>query len=58
MNIYLKGRFEPIVSAIIIYIIIAIINRNGFLDKRNINDFVGAVLIVGGIVALISIVVI
>ena len=53
-----KEMVEPVVSAIIIYIIVAIINRNGFLDKQNINDFVGAILIVGGIVALISIVVI
>lgn len=53
-----KETVEPIVSIIIIYIIMAIINRNGFLDKQNINDFVGAVLIVGGIAAFISIVVI
>ena len=53
-----KETVEPIVSIIVIYVIMAIINRNGFLDKQNINDFVGAVLIVGGISALISMVVI
>ena len=53
-----KETVEPIVSIIIIYIIMAIINRNGFLDKQNINDFVGAVLIVGGISAFISMMVI
>ena len=53
-----KETVEPIVSIIVIYVIMAIINRNGFLDKQNINDFVGAVLIVGGIAAFISIVVI
>ena len=52
-----KEMVGPIVSALIIYIIMAIINRNGFLDKQNINDFVGAVLIVGGISAFIFIIV-
>jgi len=54
----LKEMVGPIVSAISIYIIMAIINRNGFFDKQNINSFVSAVLIVGGISAFIFIIVI
>jgi hypothetical protein len=50
-----KDTVETIVGIIIIYIIMALLNRNGYLDKPNINDFVGALLIVGGIVTLIAI---
>ncbi|MBM7661113.1 hypothetical protein JOC85_001885 [Bacillus mesophilus] len=46
---FLKETVEPSVGIIIIYIIIAIINRNGFLDKQNINDWVAAILILSGI---------
>lgn len=57
-NYFLKEAVEPIVSIIIIYIIMALLNRYGFLDKPNINDFVGALLIGGGIATLIAIILI
>ncbi|WP_041964284.1 hypothetical protein [Mesobacillus selenatarsenatis] len=55
---FLKETVEPIVSIILIYIIVALLNRNGFLDKLKLNDFVGVILVVGGFAVLIAIIVI
>lgn len=50
-----KDTIEPVVSVTTIYLILAIINKNGLLDKQKINNFVGALLTVGGVVILLTI---
>lgn len=49
-----KEIIEPIVAIIIIYIILASLNQ--ILDKPKINDFVGGLLIAGGIISFIAII--
>ena len=54
---FLKETVEPMVGIVIIYIIMALLNRNGLLDIPTINDFVEVLLIVGGFVTFISIII-
>lgn len=47
-----KDTVEPIIGIVVIYISMAIINRKGFLDNQNVNDFAGGLFLVGGITFL------
>lgn len=45
----LKDIIEPVVSVAFIYLIIALLNRNGFLDRQKINIISGGLYILAGI---------